>query len=99
MRSGFQPVARGLAEKPKPGIEGTTRSNASSARAPWDSGSLSGPITFTNSRNEPGQPWVMISGSASACGERTWKKWISSPSISVMNWGSAFNSASSSRQS
>ena len=32
---------------------------------------------------EPGQPWVMISGSASSCGERTWMKWMSTPSISV----------------
>ena len=43
---------------------------------------------------EPGQPWVMISGSASSCGERTWMKWMSTPSISVMNCGSAFSRAS-----
>ena len=34
MRSGFQPVPVGLPEKPYPGIEGSTRSNASSARPP-----------------------------------------------------------------
>jgi hypothetical protein len=48
---------------------------------------------------EPGQPWVMISGRASGCGERTWTKWIPSPSISVRNWGSAFSRASVARQS
>jgi hypothetical protein len=64
MRSGPQPVAVGLAEKPKPGIEGMTRSKASAARPPWAVGSVSGPMTFTSSRIEPGQPWVMISGRA-----------------------------------
>ena len=40
---------------------------------------------------EPGQPCVMISGSAFSCGDRTWMKWMSTPSISVMNCGSAFS--------
>ena len=31
--------------------------------------------------------------------ERTWMKWMSSPSISVMNCGSAFSLASALRQS
>ncbi len=35
----------------------------------------------------------------SACGERTWMKWMSSPSISVMKWGKAFSVASHRRQS
>jgi hypothetical protein len=48
---------------------------------------------------EPGQPCVMISGSAFSCGERTWMKWMSSPSISVVNCGKAFNLASALRQS
>ena len=48
---------------------------------------------------EPGQPWVMTSGSASGCGERTWRKWTSTPSISVVNWGSAFSRSSHLRQS
>ena len=43
---------------------------------------------------EPGQPCVMISGMASSCLERTWMKWISTPSISVVNCGSAFSLAS-----
>jgi hypothetical protein len=47
---------------------------------------------------EPGQPWVMISGSASACGDFTWIKWMSTPSIPVMNCGSAFSFASHLRQ-
>ncbi len=48
---------------------------------------------------EPGQPCVMISGSASSCCDRTWMKWISTPSISVVNCGSAFSFASHLRQS
>ncbi len=48
---------------------------------------------------EPGQPCVMISGNASSCWERTWMKWMSSPSISVVNWGKAFSFASALRQS
>jgi hypothetical protein len=48
---------------------------------------------------EPGQPWVMISGNASAWGERTWMKWMSTPSISVLNCGRAFSLASQARQS
>ena len=42
---------------------------------------------------------VMISGSASACGDLTWMKWMSTPSISVVNCGSAFSLASHLRQS
>ena len=48
---------------------------------------------------EPGQPCVMISGSASSCGDLTWMKWTSTPSISVVNCGSAFSFASHARQS
>ena len=48
---------------------------------------------------EPGQPWVIISGSAFSCADLTWMKWMSSPSISVVNCGSAFNLASHARQS
>ena len=47
----------------------------------------------------PGQPWVRISGKASGRGERAWRKWIRSPSISVMNCGAAFNRRSVARQS
>jgi hypothetical protein len=76
-----------------------TRWNASAALPPWPVGSVSGPITFSISRTEPGQPCVMIIGSASACFERTCRKWMSRPSIVVMNWGRAFSRASSLRQS
>ena len=51
-------------------------------------------MASSSSITEPGQPWVMMSGSASSCPERTWMKWISTPSISVMNCGSAFSLAS-----
>ena len=40
---------------------------------------------------EPGQPCVMSSGSAFSCGDLMWMKWISTPSISVVNCGSAFS--------
>jgi len=48
---------------------------------------------------EPGQPWVMISGIAFSCRDLTLMKWISTPSISVVNCGSAFSLASHLRQS
>ena len=48
---------------------------------------------------EPGQPCVMISGSAFSYRDLTWMKWMSTPSISVVNCGSAFSSASHRRQS
>jgi len=67
-------VASGLAEKPKPGSDGQTTWNASAALPPWALGSVNGSITFWNSTTEPGQPWVMISGIASGCGERTCRK-------------------------
>ena len=46
-----------------------------------------------------GQPWVRISGVAFGSLERTWTKWMSCPSISVMNCGYALSRASCSRQS
>ena len=48
---------------------------------------------------EPGQPWVMISGNACSCRDLTWMKWISTPSMVVVNCGSAFSLASALRQS
>ena len=48
---------------------------------------------------DPGQPCVMISGSAFSCGDFTWMKWTFTPSISVVNCGSAFSSASHACQS
>ena len=47
---------------------------------------------------EPGQPWVMINGSAPSWGDFTWMKWTSSPSMVVLNCGSAFSLASHLRQ-
>lgn len=48
---------------------------------------------------EPGRLCVMISGSAAACEDLTRMKWRSSPSISLVNCGSAFMLASHLRQS
>ena len=69
------------------------------ASPPWAVGSVSGPTVSSSSITEPGQPWVMTSANASACGDLTWRKWMSTPSISVVNWGSAFSLASQPRQS
>ncbi len=85
IRCTFQPGWAGLPLKPYPGSEGHTTWKASAASPPCAVGSDSGAITFRNSTIDPGQPWVRISGSASACGERTCRKWIESPSISVRN--------------
>jgi hypothetical protein len=56
-------------------------------------------MTASSSMIEPGHPWVMMTGSALSCSERTWMKWMSSPSISVMKWGRPFSFASHRRQS
>jgi hypothetical protein len=85
MRPESQPIDVGTPEKPKPGSDGSTRSNASPAAAPCAVGSVSGPTTSSSSITEPGQPWVMISGSAFSWRDLTWMKWMSSPSISVLN--------------
>jgi hypothetical protein len=42
-------------------------------------------MVSSSSMTEPGQPCVMISGSAFLCRDLTWMKWISTSSISVMN--------------
>jgi hypothetical protein len=56
-------------------------------------------MVSSSSMTEPGQPCVMISGNASSCGDRTWMKWMSSPSISVMKFGTAFSLATNRRKS
>jgi len=68
--SGPNPGDRGLSEKPYPGIDGATTWNASSASPPWATGSVNGPMILVNSAIEPGQPCVMMSGTASGSGER-----------------------------
>ncbi|MBB2773734.1 UNVERIFIED_ORG: hypothetical protein GGE11_004673 [Mycolicibacterium obuense] len=60
---------------------------------------MSGSITLSNSTTEPGHPWVMISGKASGRDERWWMKWMSSPSMSVVNWSNRLSAASRARQS
>ncbi len=56
-------------------------------------------MTFWNSTIEPGQPCVITSGNAFACGERTWMKWMPTPSMVVRNCGKRFSSFSRARQS
>ena len=60
---------------------------------------VSGPTESIISMTEPGQPCVMISGNAFSCCDLTWMKWMSTPSISVVNWGKAVSFASALRQS
>ncbi len=52
----------GFDEKPKPGREGITTSNASAADPPWLAGSVSGPMAARTATMEPGHPCVRISG-------------------------------------
>ncbi len=78
---------------------GITTWKASDALPPCAVGSVSRSTIFICSMNEPGHPCVTMTGSASSCLERTWTKWMSSPSISVMNCGTAFSRASHLRQS
>ena len=47
----------------------------------------------------PPREFVMISGNAFSCGDLTWMKWMSTPSISVSYCASAFSLASHLRQS
>jgi hypothetical protein len=56
-------------------------------------------MIFNCSMIEPGQPWLTMSGMAFSCFERTWIKWMSSPSISVTNCGRLFSFVSHRRQS
>ena len=69
VRPRSQPTSAGSPEKPYPGREGSTRWKASSALPPCAVGSVSGPTESSSSMTEPGQPCVMISGSAFSCGD------------------------------
>lgn len=88
MRPVFQPPPSGP-EKPVPGVEVTTT---------WKS-CASGRMTSTNWTNEQGQSCSRSSGTAAGFCERTWRKWMFWPSISVVNWGNSLSSASALRQS
>jgi hypothetical protein len=62
----------GFEENPKPGNDGTTTSNASSGDPPKLAGPLNGPTASINSKDEPGQPWVRISGNGFGPRPFTW---------------------------
>ena len=85
-----RPRVDGLLLNPYPGSDGHTTWNASAASPPCATGSVKGPSTSRNSTTEPGQPWVMTSGTASGSGERACTKWMSRSSIRVVNCGHAF---------
>jgi hypothetical protein len=59
------PPAGGGPDQPKPGSDGTITSKASDGSPSWAAGSLRGPRRWRYSRQEPGQPWVSISGHGS----------------------------------
>ena len=86
-------------DQPKPGSDGAMTWKASAGSPPWAAGSVSGPITFRNSTTEPGQPWLMSSGRASAWGDRWWMAWMRWPSMVVTTWSRPFSRASAARQS
>ena len=46
----------------------------SSGCPPWAVGFVSGSMILSCSNTDPGQPWVMITGRAFGCFERTWMK-------------------------
>ncbi|MBM7789119.1 hypothetical protein JOD67_005799 [Tenggerimyces flavus] len=99
MRRGPQPRSGVGPEKPKPGSDGITRSNAIAGSSPCTRGSVRGPITSRYSTNVPGQPWLSTSGSAFGSGDRTCRKCTVVPSIVVVNWSYALIWASQRRQS
>ena len=86
-----QPVAVGLPLNAYPGSDGTTTWNPPSA--------ASSASARSNSRNDPGQPCVRITGVAVGSADRTCRKWIASPSTSVRNCGIALSRRSVARQS
>ena len=98
IRGTSQPVSDTGPENPKPGSDGITTWNASAATR-RRGGSVSGPTRSTNSATDPGQPCVSRSGTASGPADRTCRKWMRCPSISVVNCGNALSAASCARQS
>ena len=73
MAPGCMPVRRSGEEKPKPGSDGTTTSNASAGSPPYAAGSASGPMTLRKSQNVHGHPCVRISGIGAGPVPRTWR--------------------------
>ena len=63
-----QPGVEGLPLKPYPGSDGTTRWKSSPFEEP-----ASRSIACSNSKNDPGHPWVRMSGAASGVAEGRWK--------------------------
>ncbi|OLT16166.1 hypothetical protein BJF78_14835 [Pseudonocardia sp. CNS-139] len=65
------PVPVSGVEKPKPGIDGTTTSNASAGSPPCAAGSVSGPTTLRQSQNVQGQPCDRMIGVGSCSHDRS----------------------------
>ena len=78
------PAVRGrLVRKPETGKR--RRHKMKRIFRPRAVGSVSGAPISMNSTIEPGQPWVMTIAKAFGCLERTWRKWLPSPSSVVRN--------------
>ena len=89
-----QPVTLSGVEKAYPGRDGATTWKA------WPAAGLtSGSIRCRNSATELGKPCVISSGFAPGRSERTCRKWMRWPSISVVNCGYWLSRASWARQS
>ena len=99
MRTGSQPVLVGLPENPYPGIDGITTWKASSALAPCAVGSVSGPMSFSCSMIEPGQPWQTTIGRAFSCLRTDVDEVDVEPVDLGDEFGTAFSRASLLRQS
>src|SRR5215207_5706975 len=87
------------AAEPVSGQRGDDNMEAATGVIPNRAGSESRSMLCSNSKKDPGQPCVMISGVASGMGERRWKKWMGSPSIAVVNCGSRLSRRSVATQS
>lgn len=74
MRRGDIPGRDGGGEKPKPGSDGITTSNASAASPPNRLGWVNMGRICSNSRNDPGQPWIRTSGMGAVPSPRAWTK-------------------------
>ena len=68
--------ARRLGERRTPAAKARPRGTRPRRDRRAASGSVSRGMTSRNSTTEPGQPCTISSGSASACGDRAWTKWI-----------------------
>jgi hypothetical protein len=83
-------LAGGAEGNAKPGREGIITSNATAVPSERVEFFVRFVTMGRNSRKEPGQPWKRTSGIAPGMLDLSWIKWISSPSIVVLNWSKLY---------